>query len=330
MKLGLGFPHPSLTPENLRYAVQLGVTHVIVHTPMLGERGVLEYEGLLRMREFVESFGLQIAGIENLPRDHWDDILNGRAGREEQMARVAETIENLGRVGIPVLGYAFSIDNVVGHWRAYDQGGGRGDCAIKSFDIDRVQLPPLEEARRVSVEEMWDRCVWYLERAVPVAEAVGVKLAAHPDDPPVPMLGETGRLLTDHDAMQRLIDSVPSPNNGLEFCQGTIAAMGTDGVIDAIRRFGGQGKIFYVHFRDLKGHVPVFDEVFIDEGDVDMFAAMCAYREVGFDGAMIPDHCPVIEGDKDYRHRGMAFSLGYMRALMQIVERPAIQKVGQI
>ena len=330
MKLGLGFPHPSLTPENLRYAVQLGVTHVIVHTPMLGERGVLEYEGLLRMREFVESFGLQIAGIENLPRDHWDDILNGRAGREEQMARVAETIENLGRVGIPVLGYAFSIDNVVGHWRAYDQGGGRGDCAIKSFDIDRVQLPPLEEARRVSIEEMWDRCVWYLERAVPVAEAAGVKLAAHPDDPPVPMLGETGRLLTDHDAMQRLIDSVPSPNNGLEFCQGTIAAMGSDGVIDAIRRFGGQGKIFYVHFRDLKGHVPVFDEVFIDEGDVDMFAAMCAYREVGFDGAMIPDHCPVIEGDKDYRHRGMAFSLGYMRALMQIVERPAIQKVGQI
>ena len=330
MKLGLGFPHPSLTPENLRYAVQLGVTHVIVHTPMLGERGVLEYEGLLRMREFVESFGLQIAGIENLPRDHWDDILNGRAGREEQMARVAETIENLGRVGIPVLGYAFSIDNVVGHWRAYDQGGGRGDCAIKSFDIDRVQLPPLEEARRVSIEEMWDRCVWYLERAVPVAEAAGVKLAAHPDDPPVPMLGETGRLLTDHDAMQRLIDSVPSPNNGLEFCQGTIAAMGSDGVIDAIRRFGGQGKIFYVHFRDLKGHVSVFDEVFIDEGDVDMFAAMCAYREVGFDGAMIPDHCPVIEGDKDYRHRGMAFSLGYMRALMQIVERPAIQKVGQI
>ena len=328
MKLGLGFPYPSLTPENLRYAVQLGVTHVIVHTPKLGDEGVLEYEQLMRMREFVESFGLQIAGIENLPRDHWDDILNGGSRRQEQMARVAETIENLGRVGIPILGYAFSIDNVVGHWRAYDQGVGRGDCAIKSFDIDRVQLPPQEGARRVSVEEMWDRCVWFLERAVPVAETARVKLAAHPDDPPVPMLGGIGRLLTDHDAMQRLIDSVPSPNSGLEFCQGTIAAMGTDGVLDAIRRFGGQEKIFYVHFRNLKGQVPVFDEVFIDEGDVDMFAAMRAYHEVGFDGAMIPDHCPVIEGEKGYRHRGMAFSLGYMRALMQIVEGTAIGQGG--
>ena len=119
--------------------------------------------------------------------------------------------------------------------------------------------------------------------------------------------------------MQRLIDIVPSANNGLEFCQGTVAEMGTDAVIDAIRNFGGQGKIFYVHFRNIRGQLPAFDEVFIDEGDVDMHAAMRVYKEVGYDGVLIPDHCPVIEDDKGFRHRGMAFSLGYMRALMQAV-----------
>lgn len=323
MKLGLGFHYSSLTPKNLRSAVQLGVTHAIVHTPILGEEGVWGYEQLMRLVEFVESFGLVIAGIENLPHDHWDAILNGQSGREEQMARVAETIKNIGRVGIPVLGYAFSIDGVVGHWRTYDQGGGRGDCSIKSFDIDRVQLPPRDRAGEVSIEEMWDRCVWFLERAVPVAEASGVKLAAHPDDPPVPMFGRTGRLLTEHRAMQRLIDSVPSPNSGLEFCQGTIAAMGSDRVIDTIRHFGSQEKIFYVHFRALKGQLPVFDEVFIDEGDVDMYAAMRAYHEVGFDGVMIPDHCPSTPCG-----RGTAFALGYMRALMQVVEGNAIEQGG--
>ena len=146
-----------------------------------------------------------------------------------------------------------------------------------------------------------------------------MKLAAHPDDPPIPYINGIGRLLHNHEGMQRLIDIVPSANNGLEFCQGTVAEMGTDAVIDAIRNFGGQGKIFYVHFRNIRGQLPAFDEVFIDEGDVDMHAAMRVYKEVGYDGVLIPDHCPVIEDDKGFRHRGMAFSLGYMRALMQAV-----------
>lgn len=98
--------------------------------------------------------------------------------------------------------------------------------------------------------------------------------------------------------------------------------MGTATVIGAIRRFGGQGKIFYVHFRNIVGQFPRFDEVFLDEGDVSPHAAIRAYHEVGFDGVMTPDHCPVIEGEEGYRHRGMAFSLGYIRALMQMVDPP--------
>ena len=321
MKLGLGFGHSALSAENLRYAKQLGVTHIIVHTPRLGNRGVLEFLQLLQMRKFIEAHGLAFAGIENLPPDHWDKILHATPGRDEQIQNVCETLRNMGRAGVPILGYCFSIVGVWGHWRAYTAGGGRGDCGIKSFDYDLAKDAPVVDTGPVSGDEMWDRLAYFLERVVPVAEEAGVKLAAHQDDPPVDILRGTGRLLTSHENMQRLLDTVPSPSNGLEFCQGTVAEMGTDRVIDAIRHFGSQKKIFYVHFRNVRGQFPKFDEVFIDEGDVDMFEAMQAYREVGFNGVLTPDHSPRIEGETGYRHRGMAFSLGYMRALMQAVAR---------
>ena len=227
----------------------------------------------------------------------------------------------MGKAGIPILGYYFSIAGVWGHWRAYDSGGGRGDAGLKSFDYDLVKDAPVVETGRVSVEEMWDRLTYFLERVVPVAESAGVKLAAHQDDPPAEELRGTGRLLTSHEGMKRLIETVPSPNNGLEFCQGTVGEMGPDRAVDAIRYFGGQGKIFYVHFRNVRGKFPKFDEVFIDEGDVDMFEAMRAYKEVGFDGVIIPDHAPRVAGDSDHRRQGVTFALGYMRALMQMVEK---------
>lgn len=166
---------------------------------------------------------------------------------------------------------------------------------------------------------MWERVTCFLERVAPVAEKAGVKLAAHQDDPPVPYLRGAGRLLIDHDALQRLLDIVPSPSNTLEFCQGTVAEMGPDRVVDAIRRFAGQGKISYVHFRNVRGQAPKFDEVFIDEGDVDMLEAMRAYKEADFDGVITPDHAPRVAGDSGYGHRGRAFALGYIRALMHAV-----------
>ena len=321
MKLGIGFSQAALTEENLQYAKQLGVTHVIIHGPRFGEQGVLEFIELLRVRNFIESHGLEVAGIENLPRDHWDKVLHGAPGRDEQIEKICETIENMGKAGIPILGYYFSIAGVWGHWRAYDSGGGRGDAGLKSFDYDLVKDAPVVETGRVSVEEMWERLAYFLEHVVPVAERAGVKLAAHQDDPPAEELRGTGRLLTSHEGMKRLIETVPSPNNGLEFCQGTVAEMGPDRAVDAIRYFGGQGKIFYVHFRNVRGQFPKFDEVFIDEGDVDMLEAMRVYKEVGFDGVIIPDHAPRVAGDSDHRRQGVTFALGYMRALMQMVEK---------
>ena len=325
MNLGLGFPQSQLTPENLRYATQLGVTHIIVHNPKFGDRGYHEVDQLRAAKELIESFDLTWEGIENLPRHHWEQVLTAGEGRDAQMANITRTLENMATVGIPILGYYFGISGVVGHFRSYD-GGGRGGAGIKSFDLDRIPDNATHPQGPVSVDEMWKRFEWFLDHAIPVAERVGVLLAAHQDDPPMEMLQGTGRLLTSHDAMQRLLDYAPSPSNGLEFCQGTVSEMNTSTVIDAIRRFGSQGKIFYVHFRNIIGQFPKFDEVFLDEGDVDAHDAMVAYDEVGFDGVMTPDHCPIIEGEKGtgYRHRGMAFSLGYMRSLMQVVKKQRV------
>ncbi len=321
MKLGLGFSLNDLTEENLRYAVQLGVTHVILHSPRLGDRGVLEFIDLLRLRKLIESHGLKVAGIENLPADHWDKILHAAPGRDEQIEKVCETVRNMGQAGFPILGYYFSVAGVWGHWRAYASGGGRGGAGVKSYDHDLVKDAPIVETGRVSAEEMWARLLYFLERVLPVAERAGVRLAAHPDDPPAEELRGTGRILTSHEGLRRLIEAIPSPSNGLEFCQGTVAEMGPDRAVEAIRYFGGLKKIFYVHFRNVRGRFPKFDEVFIDEGDVDMLAAMRAYREVGFDGVMTPDHSPRVSGDTPFRRSGMAFALGYMKALMQVVDK---------
>ena len=320
MKLGLKFSLQHLTPDNLRFALQMGVTHIVVHGLRLGEQGMLDFVELLRLRKFVESFDLELVAIENLDTDHWQAIARAGPERDAGIRNVVASIENMGRVGIPILGYCFSLSGVAGHWRAYESGGGRGDAGLKSFDYDLVKDAPPAEGAPVSVPRMWERYAYFLERVVPAAENAGVKLAAHQDDPPAEVLFGAGRLLTSHDAMQRLIDLAPSPCNGLEFCQGTVAEMGPGQTIDAIRRFGAQGKIFYVHFRNVRGQLPRFDEVFIDEGDVDMIRAMKAYKDVGYEGVITPDHTPRVVGDEPYGHRGRAFALGYIRAAMQAVD----------
>ena len=319
MHLGLKFKQDYLSEDNLRFARQLGVTHIVVHSPRLLEAGALGFSKLTQTREFIESFDLKWEAIENLTTEHWPAIVQAGPQRDQGIRNVCTSIENMGKAGIPILGYYFSLRGG-GHWRAYDKGGGRGDAGIKSFDYETIKNAPPGKGAPASVEEMWDRLAYFLERVVPVAEQHGVKLAAHPNDPPAETMMGVGNMLTSHEAMQRHIDLVPSPNNGLEFCQGTVAQMGPDKTIDAIRRFASQEKIFYVHFRNVRGAFPKFDEVFIDEGDVNMIAALKAYKDAGFDGIITPDHSPRVVGDTDYHHRGKAFALGYIRAALQALD----------
>ena len=169
----------------------------------------------------------------------------------------------------------------------------------------------------VSQEQLWQRLEGFLSAVAPVAQACGVRLAAHPDDPPVETLRQTSRLVNRPEKYQRLLDVAPCRANALEVCLGTLQEMpeGED-VYESLRRYARRGAIAYVHCRNVKGKVPQYRECFIDEGDLDMARALRILHEEGFDGVIVPDHTPEMTCSAPW-HAGMAFAMGYLRALLQ-------------
>jgi mannonate dehydratase len=314
----------TLEHEELSYVAQLGVKGVVLGGTGITQQLHWDYLSLLNVRSRLNQYGLKIAAIENIPEEIWLDARIGGPKRDQQIERVLNIIRALGRVGIPIFAYNWSpIINVWGHYRNGQAGGGRGGAGLKSFDYELVKDSSLTQYGEISAEEIFQNHVYFLKAAVPVAEQADVKLAVHPNDPPAPLLRGLGRHMISVESYQRIIDAVPSPYNGLEFCQGTVIEMvdvGGARLPEVIRHFGRQGKIFFVHFRNIKGKFPKFDETFQDDGDADSYEAIKAYLEVGFDGPIRPDHSPAIIGDTK-RRAGMAYSIGYMRAMIDAVQR---------
>lgn len=319
MKLTLGITE--LDDEVLQFAAQFGVTHLKVNSGMFmdeRQRGPVQEDKLLQAQRRIESHGLRI-GVALLPQaagsQHWNVRL-GRPEREREVEDVCRSIETLGRAGVPTVEYVFNLAAVYGS----DFGPtGRGGAVVRRFYYDRARQAPAEPEWAASEEEVWARIAWFVERVVPAAESAGVALACHHDDPPVPNLRGETRVLGSLEGMQRFCDLSPSPAHGLNFCQGTVTEMGVD-VIGAIRTFGSQERIHHVHFRNVQGAVPRFQESFIDDGDVDMLEALRAYKEVGYTGTIMPDHTPRVAGDNAWGARGRAYALGYMRALMKMLD----------
>jgi mannonate dehydratase len=236
----------------------------------------------------------------------------------EGLVKLRERVESL---GIPMVKYNLTILGVV----RSEPTPGRGGAKYSSFRFASAkQDPPLTEAGPVSADEMWERITYLLERIVPVAEEVKVRLACHPNDPGMPeregfrgvhcVLGSVAGL-------KRFIDIHASPYHGINFCQGTVCEMLSDPnreIHEVIRYFGSRKKIFNVHFRNIRGGFLDFQETFPDAGDVDMPAALRTYKEIGYDGMLMPDHVPAIEGDTGGR-QAFAFAFGYIRGLLDAV-----------
>jgi len=305
-----------ITEPELRYAKQLGVNHIIGYLPK-GDWGFLEF---VQLRKFVESYELNLSAIGSPPPSLMKEIMHASNRRDESIGELCIFIRDMGKAGIPVLAYTFNLLGQSWRWRAGLSGGGRGDAGVQSFDYDLVKDAPHSSLGEIAESEVWNRLEYFLERVAPVAEEAGVRLACHPDDPPVPALGGVARVQKSVSDLQRLINIVPSPSNGLLFCVGTVAEMGED-VIDAAQRFIEQKKVFIIHFRNIKllpGDSLRFDETSIDEGDLDMVSLMRALHEMKYDGLIDPDHAPVHVGDSQWgRHRGFAYAIGYMKALQQ-------------
>ena len=169
---------------------------------------------------------------------------------------------------------------------------------------------------RVPETEVWRRMDGFMERVLPAAESAGVRLAFHPNDPPLPLYRGVEQPFIDPDGLGRLLDRYDSPNVGLLFCLGTMQETGKD-MPAALRRFGERGKLFNIHFRNVRGIIPRFEEVFQDEGDYNAADQMRTLHEVGFDGFVMPDHYPGLLGDNEARERARAWCVGYLRALIQ-------------
>jgi mannonate dehydratase len=305
-----------LSHERLSFARQLGATGVQLNTPVLPGEKRWELDDLLWLRRRCESYGLRLEAIENTPISFYDRAMLGLPGRDEQIEHYQATIRNLGAAGIPILGYHWMPNGV---WRTGWTTPGRGGARVSSFDMGLVQGGVLTHGRVFTADEMWENYAYFMKAVVPVAEEAGVKLALHPDDPPVPSLGGVARLFHSFEGFKRAMEIAPSPNSGLDFCMGCWSEMGP-GVIEAIRYFGERGKIVYVHFRDVQGTVPCFQECFLGEGNVDVIAAMRALKEVGFTGFLLDDHVPHIVDDTDWGHRARAHALGYIQALINTVQ----------
>lgn len=327
MKIAL---HVGMTEQEVQFSRQLGLRYVVSNLPA-NPKGYLELDDLLRARDFFACAGLSFDVIENLPVPHYQKVMFGLPGREEQMDNVCTTIRNMGIAGIPVLQYQWML---LGGLRTEYSPTGRGGARVSRFDWEVAKRSPLAALdwrrspdalihapdRPLSSEQVWENITYFLQRAVPVAEEAGVKIAAHPDDAPIPSFMGVARILSSPEGLQRLIDTYLSPCNGLGFCQGTVATMAGVDMVEQIHRFGRQGKIFFAHFRNPQGSVPRFDEVFPDEGDTDMVAAVRAYREVGFDGVIRVDHVPGMVDDSPHADRAFAFQVGYFKGLVDALE----------
>ena len=317
MRLGLG-QFNQVTDERLRFIKQLGVDDVVFNTPLLPGDTHWAFMDLLHLRMQCEDAGLRLFAIENVPTRFYDPVMLGLPGRDEQIGHMTTTIRNMGRAGIPILGYHWMPNSV---WRTSRTTPGRGGAHVTSFDMELAKNAPLSHDREYTEKELWANYEYYMKAILPVAEEAGVKLALHPDDPPVETLGGIPRLFRSFDGFKRAMEIADNPMSGLDFCHGCWSEMGRD-TIEPIRYFGKRGKILYVHFRDVQGTASKFRECFINEGNRDMFEVMKTLKEVGFDGIMIPDHVPHMVEDTDWGHRGRAYAIGYMAALLERVNAP--------
>jgi mannonate dehydratase len=342
-----------LTRENFQFARQAGATHIVAHLvdyfagsranvcdqPTGADAGwgpagdpdqLWTVEELLSLSREISAAGLKLEAIENFDPAHWHDVLLDGPKKQQHLENVKTIIRRVGEAGIPILGYNFSIAGVCGRVKG---PFARGEAVSVGMDgpldtpmprgmvwnmvYDTCAEPGTAPA--ATHEMLWNRLREFLDAALPVAEEAGVTLAAHPDDPPLPTMRGQPRLVYQPHMYQRLIDLRPSRANALELCLGTLSEMSEGDVYEAAEMYSKQGKLAYVHFRNVHGKVPQYHETFVDDGDVDMVRVLRILKANGFDGVMVPDHAPQMTCDAPW-HAGMAYALGYMKGALQAIE----------
>lgn len=299
---------------------QLGVDHVLTG----GGPIPWEESGL---RSLMDRFAGQGLSLGNLMIAGFPNTLYGRPGRDEEIEKVIQSIRAAGKVGLPVVEYNFYAHRAM---EGYFEETGRAGSGVTSFDYARMEgLPPLPEEGAHSLDEMWANITYFLKAVVPVAEQSGVRLALHPNDPPAPISRGSGQIMGTVNGWKHLIDIVKSPSNGITFDCGVTREMGEDPVA-VCHYFGSRDRINHVHYRNVRVSKPYekYSEVFIDEGENDMFAVMKELVRQKYPRLIFPEHPRGLDYDRartnfkpQYPGGGgyaaYAFNVGYTRAMLQ-------------
>jgi mannonate dehydratase len=344
------------TDDRLRLSAQLGCKGIILDSrpnrDVLGDDGSWSAAKVGQQRRRIEGFGLRLDGMALDLGSLLLDSLRRPERAARMAARLRKDIRAAADGGVSLLKYTVAMVGITRTGVTEGRGGMR--CSVfraadyrpesdARFSYWGVVLPESDahspvgargtpeaggqvmasEAGGITEAEGWRAIGYLVSELLPTAEQAGVRLACHPHDPAYPPGGLNGvhHVIGSLDGMRRFIALAPeSPSHGFNFCQGTIAEMSTrpsDTVLEAIREFGRDRRIFMVHFRNIKGGYLDFREAMPDEGSVDMPACIRAYREVGYDGILCPDHVPFSDLDPD-RERFFSFALGYTKALLEV------------
>ena len=315
------------TEAILTACAAFGVNNICSSLPSAKMDDKWSVDGLSRLRDRVAAHGISLDMVplpmssSEISSAEMPAIYLGQSPeRDRNIDDICQMIRNCARAGIMQVKYNFTIIGIPRSGTA----PGRGRSRYSEFIFaDAKQDPALTIAGKVDADTYWERITYFLERVVPVATEYKVKMGCHPQDPGVPKgTGWRGvdAVLGSPDGLKRFVAIKESPYHGLNFCQGTVSEQlekPGEQIFDVIRYFGTRKKIFSVHFRNIEGGLLNFRETFIDNGSIDMLKAMRVYKEVGFDGMMMPDHVPRVEGIGN--DQGFAFAFGYIKALIAAV-----------
>jgi len=310
--------------DRLRLARQIGLNYAIAGvTGALSRVRREQYaETIGKIKSEFDAAGLKIAGVESHPVPA-EKIKLGSEGRDQEIENYKAAIDALARNGITMICYNFMAG--LGWYRTKVDAPERGGALTSEFDNREAIKQGPTEWGAVGEEKIWSNIEYFLRAVMPVAEKAGVKMALHPDDPPISPLRGIGRILTSAKNYRRVMDIVPSPVNGVAFCQANFKAMGED-IETLAREWCGKKKIFFVHFRDIEGKGERFRETFHDNGPTDMARMLKIYWDSGFDGPMRPDHAPTMEGESNknpgYAMMGKVLAFGYMKGIMDGLRIP--------
>jgi mannonate dehydratase len=309
-----------LDEAGMRRIKQLGVNHVFMVGPPIPWQ-----EGQIRaLVAQLESGGLTLG---NLMITGFPNTIYGRPGRAEEIAKVQQSIRAAGAAGVPVVEYNFYAHRLI---EGYYAQSGRAGAGMTAFDYDRVKdLPPLPDEGAHTLDEMWKNITYFLKAVVPVAEQSGVRLAQHPNDPPAPLSRGSEQIMGDLAGWKHLIEIVPSKSNGITFDCGVARELGEDPV-EVCRYFGSRDVVNHVHFRNVRVEKPraKYTEVFLDEGQVDMFAVMRELLRQNYPRLINPEHPRGLDADRELSgpkpfypgggsYIGYAYNVGFTRAMLQ-------------